>query len=130
MNIAPAVFDLLRNDSTIAGIVQGRIYPDQVPQNVPYPAIVHYKEDVERTAIKNAPTINYKVRYKVEVYSEKYGDGEVLAQAIEDVLADYSGTVKGINIQRCYYVNKTDDAYIEDLGAHTVQVSFLFRVVV
>lgn len=129
MNIAPAVFDLLRNDATIQGIVGDRIYPDQIPQNVPYPALVHYKQSVERTAFKDSPTVNYKVRYQVDVYAAKFSEAETLAQAVETKLHGYSGTVKGINIQNCYYQDKSDDSFVEELQAHAVQVSFLFRIV-
>lgn len=129
MNIAPAVYDLLRNDATVSGIVGTRIYPDQVPQNAPYPALVHYKTDVEQAAFKSGPTTNYKIRWQVDVYSEKYGQSADLAAAIKNVLDLYSGTVQSINIQKCYFQSQSDDTFIEELEAYATQISFLFRVV-
>lgn len=130
MNIAPAVYDLLSNDVTISGIVSSRIYPDQVPQNAPYPALVHYKTDVEQNAIKSGPTENYKIRWQVDIYSGQYGESADLAAAIKAKLDKYSGTVQGISIQSCYFQSQSDDTFIEELEAYATQLSFLFRVVV
>ena len=131
MNIAPAVYDLLKNDATISGIVSTRIYPDQIPQNVPYPALVHYKTDVEQNAVKSGgPTKNYKVRWQVDIYTAEYGQSATLAEAIKNLLDEYSGTVQGINIQACYFQGQNDDTFIEQLEAYATQISFLFRVVV
>ena len=129
MNIAPAVFEILKNDATITGIVGTRIYPDQVPQGVPYPALVHYKTEVEQTVIKSAPTKNYKIRWQIDIYSEKYGQSATLAAAIKGLLDEYSGTVKSINIQACYFQSQSDDTFIEQLEAYATQMSFLFRIV-
>lgn len=129
MNIAPAVFEILKNDATITDIVGTRIYPDQVPQGAPYPALVHYKTEVEQTVIKSAPTKNYKIRWQIDIYSEKYGQSATLAAAIKDLLDEYSGTVKNINIQACYFQSQSDDTFIEQLEAYATQMSFLFRIV-
>lgn len=129
MNIAPALYELLRKDNTIKGVVKGRIYPDQIPQNVPYPALVHYKTNVGQTVVKSGPTENYKITWQVDIYSEKYGESATLAQAIKNLLDKYSGTVKGINIQGCYFQSQNDDKYIEQLQAYATQMQFLIRVV-
>lgn len=129
MNVAPAIFEILRNDETISGIVKSRIYPDQVPQNVPYPALVHYKTDVEKSTVKSADTENYKVRWQIDVYTAKYGEAATLSQAIIDLLDEYRGTVKNINIQGVYFQSQSDDTFIQELEAFATQMSFLFRIV-
>jgi len=130
MNIAPAVFELLRNDTSITDVVSERIYPDQIPQNVPYPALVHYKTDVEISTVKGAPTTNYKIRWQIDIYSEKYGESADLAENIKSLLNEYRGTVASTNIQGCYFQSQSDDTFIEQLESYATQMSFLFRVVV
>lgn len=130
MNIAPAVYDLLRNDATVASFVGTRIYPDQIPQEASYPAIVHYKTEVDKLAVKSAPTTNYTITLQIDVYCDTFGEGEDIADAIKEVLDEYSGTTQSINIQSCYFNSQADENFIEQQETYVTTQSYLFRVVV
>ena len=129
MNIAPAVYDLLKNDATVAGYVATRIYPDQIPQEAVYPAIVHYKTEVSELAVISAPTTNYRITLQIDVYCDTYGEGEAIASAIKAVLHDYSGTVQSIAISKCYFNSQSDENFISELKTFVTTQSYLFKVV-
>lgn len=130
MNIAPAVYDLLRNDATVAGYVGTRIYPDQIPQEAAYPAIVHFKTEVETLAVKSAPTTNHRISLQIEVFCDTFGEGENIADAIRSVLDGYSGISAGINIVSCYFNSQNDENFIPDQKTYVTTASYLFRVVI
>lgn len=129
MNIAPAVYNLLSNDATVSGLVGSKIYPDQIPQQVAYPAIVHYKTDVNKVAVKTAPTINYRITLQIDIYCDTYGAGETIADAVKAVLDEYSGTVESINIQKAVLNNQADENFIEEQKTYVTTQNYLFRVV-
>lgn len=129
MNIAPAIFELLRTDTTVKGLVADRIYPDQIPQDVVYPAIVHFKTEADELTHKGGTRTTHKIELQIEIYCEKYGETEDIAAAVKAALENYNGTVKGIDIQSCYFNSQSNENFLTEMEAHVIAQSYLFRVI-
>lgn len=130
MNVAPAIFELLRVDSTVKSYVKERIYPDLIPQNTVYPAIVHFETNNDSPIHKDAGGVqNYNVTVQFDIYSAKFGDTKDIGTAIRNRLDNYKGTVKSIKINGIYFRSQTGETFVEDNEAYVTTQQYLFKVV-
>ena len=126
MNIAPAIYQILRNTAAITTIVADRIYPDILPQEEPYPALVHYTEAKDRLAYTGGTVDTYKINLQIDIYFEVYANGKSLAESIRGALDKYTGTIGGVNIRSCYFTSETNNNFIEETKTYLITQSFLF----
>ena len=131
MNVAPVIFELLRTDTTIKGYVGERIYPDSIPQNIVYPAIVHFETDNDSPIHKDddSGVTNHSITVQFDIYAAKFGDTKAIATAIRDRLHYYSGTVKNIVVRGIFYRSQTGETFVEQNEAYVTTQSYLFKTV-
>jgi len=126
MNIAPAIYQILRNTAAITTIVADRIYPDILPQEEGYPALVHYTESKDSLAYTGGTVDTYKINVQIDIYFEVYANGKSLADSIRAALDKYTGTIGGVNIKSCYFSSETNNNFIEETKTYLITQSFLF----
>lgn len=126
MNIAPAVYNILRNVTAITDIVADRIYPDVLPEQQAYPALVHYVEGMEKVAYTGGTVDTYKITLQIDIYFDVYANGKSLAESIKDTLHNYSGAPGGVNVKACYFQNEANNNFIEETKTYIITQTYLF----
>lgn len=102
-----AIYNILSNDATLNGLVDGRIYPLIVPQGKPYPAITMQIISNVGDYCKNGLTQdNY--RLQVNVFARNDVDMYGIADVVKDTLNGISGTYAGIEIRNIRKLNEGD----------------------
>lgn len=129
MNVSPAVYNILRGVTAITDLVSDRIYPDTLPQKQPYPAIVHYVENVDKTTYTGGATTNYKITVNLDIFFQVYANGKTLAEEVKNAIEGYRGTVGGVQVQLAFFQSQTDANYVQETETHVITQSYLFRVV-
>ena len=85
--IEQRVYDLLKNDATVASLVGTRIYPVVIPEQTTYPCISFQTiSDRGITTLNNdLPTLNFK-RIQINIWSATYGNCKVLEERIKTIV--------------------------------------------
>ena len=84
--IEERVYNLLKNDSSVANLVGTRIYPVVIPEKTTYPCISFQTiSDRGITTLGNdLPTLNFK-RIQINIHSKTYGNCKVLEERIKTI---------------------------------------------
>lgn len=85
--IEERVYNLLKNDASIASLVGTRIFPVIIPEQTTYPCISFQTiSDRGITTLNNdLPTLNFK-RIQINIWSETYGNCKVLEERIKTIV--------------------------------------------
>jgi hypothetical protein len=96
--IEQRVYDLLKNDSSVAGLVGTRIYPVVIPEQTTYPCISFQTiSDRGITTLNNdLPTLNFK-RIQINIWSETYGNCKILEERIKTIVYTQNSNADTIN---------------------------------
>jgi hypothetical protein len=93
MTLGQAVRDVLLANSTVSGLVDTRIYPQELPLQCTLPALVYsFPSDPFKTVMRSA-------RCQISCYAVSYTARETLKQAVEDALKFKYGLFDGITIE-------------------------------
>jgi len=84
--IGKVIHSLLKDDTTVSGLVGIKIHPLIVPQNAAFPAITYEIISTEYLEVKGLQKVADKVNIQVNIFSKVYGAS--IAQAVKAVL-DY-----------------------------------------
>lgn len=128
MNIAPIIYDLLRVNTDLRTYVNGKIYPNNIPQNTTYPAITHSIDTVSPVRTKDGYAgIDEIIAVVTHIFSD-FATGKSMADLVRDILDDKSGVLSGFNVMQIVFIDQTDIEYLEDIEAHTITQRFEFKV--
>lgn len=130
MNIAPVIFELLKDDDTVAGLVKDRIYPDVAPQNTIYPLIVHVEQNNEPLVHKDAPggAQNYNISVQLDIYATKFSVAKEIATAVREALDYYTGTIGTIRVNRCHFAEQASEQAVEENESYVISQGYTFKV--
>jgi len=121
MSVENAIYYLLANDATVAGLVATRIYPIALDQGVALPAIVY----TEITGIPDyscdGPTGQEASRYQITSWAETIPEAREIAEAVKDLFSGYVGTAASVTIQIAHVLNKYDVPAIDRESDETTQ---------
>ena len=99
MPLGSALRSLLINDADVAGIVVGRVYPQQAPQNSDLPCIVYMGVGDDTLYSADGETGMITVLVQFDSYAETYDAAITLDEKVRLVLSGYVGTVTGVVIR-------------------------------
>lgn len=117
-----AIYSLLSNDVTVTGLVSTRIYPNQLPNQATYPAIIYSQVSEEFDSSKDGPIPTGIFTYQFDIYASTYPAAQNIANAIKSTLDWYTGTVAGKNVSRIKKGDESDDVWEDDKELiHVVQ---------
>ena len=113
-NIEAAFYSLLYADVAIAGIVEGRISPMMLCQTDPVPAITYQQLTGSRnhTLLDTGNMVD--AMFQVNCYTQDYGTGRTLADAVRACLDSYAGTIGGVVIQKIMMESEGDIISMDD----------------
>ena len=81
------------SDATVAALVNSRMYPVKLPQNVTYPALSYNQVSGVRIYDLCGPTGRAKPRISINSWGESYADARALADAVRRAIQGFRGTL-------------------------------------
>ena len=117
-----AIFSLLTNDSTVTGLVGTRIYPNTLPNQSTYPAVIYSQVTEEFDPSKDGPVPTGVFQYQLDIYADTYPTAQNISNAVKSVLDWYTGSVGGQTISRIRKGDESDDIWEDEKELfHVVQ---------
>ena len=106
--IEKAIFDILRLDATVSGLVSSRIYPQVIPQNTSLPAIVFSQISGPRQHTITDTDNMVPSRWQFTVVAETYAELRGISDAVRGVLDNYTGVCGTVTIQCAHFMDEVD----------------------
>ena len=91
MAIEQSIRKILADDSTVAGLVSSRIYPQVIPQGASMPAITYQQVSCNREFNHDGPADFADFRFQINCWSNTYTQSRSLADAVRAALNGASG---------------------------------------
>ena len=113
MSMESAIFQRLVTDTTLKGLVDGRIYPVVAPQGTDPPYVTYQR-------VSGAPEHHHggnagvsRARLQVDVWAATYADAKATGDAARNRIDSFQGTIEDVdgnstNIRSCLTVNEQD----------------------
>lgn len=102
-----ALFTLLTEDPSVAGIVGAAVYPPPAAQNPTYPLVTYQQISGPRSYTHDGPDGMARARYQIDAWAKTSTEARELAEAVRVALSGYRGTVPGTDV-------KIDSAFLEN----------------
>lgn len=122
----------LKADSTINSAVNGRVFPNIVPQGSPFPAISYNQvSGVRLRNIPNGPTGRAMPRITINSWAERYSAAKDLADAVRIRLDGFRGIMGSTDVGRVTLDNEFDD-FAEEAGTkgvHRILQDYIFSYI-
>ena len=106
--IEKTIFDILRINGTVSGLVSSRIYPNVIPQNTALPAIVYYQISGARQHTLASTDNMVPSRWQFTCVASTYAELRGLSDAVRGALDNYVGVVGTVTIQCAHFVDEID----------------------
>lgn len=108
-----ALYHAIKNDATIWSAVRGNLYPNILPQNASYPAIVWGQLSDDTIPSKDGPIQN-GYRFQVDVFATNYEGAQSIALPLKQKLLWYELEVPDLGYCRIAYQDQGDATYEDD----------------
>lgn len=127
MRAEKVTYTLLSNDSGVAALIAGRIYPGRLPQNTTMPALsyelVSSVDVLPITAV--AGGVLLRSRVQVTGFAKNYSDLKTLLEAARKALLFQSGVIAGVRVIGITRELIGPDLREDDLGLYLQSVDYL-----
>lgn len=121
------VYKHLRDDSAVAAIISGEIYPNKLPQEVSLPAIRY--ATITSTPISHhtvGGTGLYETLMQIDCFSEGkdggYSQVKNLSRAVVEALHGFSGTMGSQSVSSSLVEDAGSDVYEDESTDHRVMI--------
>lgn len=114
---------LIIGDATVFGIIGTRVYPNMLPQNPTYPAIVYERAGSSAVRRLGGGANRIRPRIRFHCWAETYGAAKNTAEALRDLLDGYRGAAGAFQIDDSTFETDIDD-YDDDAKVHRVIIDF------
>lgn len=104
---------ILVNTTAVTDLVGTSIFPERVPQEQGYPAVVLNTSSTRPGISKQRQTSLFGVALQVLIYTQTYAQAEAIANAIRVALDNYTGTSNGEVFQRIVFEDEGVESQIE-----------------
>jgi len=127
MNIGDAIYTILTTDLTIAGIITDKVFPLDAPDGRALPYITYtIISDIPNKNKDRTKTIE-TMRVQVDVFAQTYDGVTTLADAVNDALSYYSGTVSDVEIDVIVFQDE-NDLHDSDGKVYRKEQDYLIRI--
>lgn len=110
----------------ITSLIGSRVYPLQIPQEPPYPAVAYFTQTQDAAVSKQASNIDL-VTVQFHIVAPKLDECEPVEAAFREAFDFATGTTSGITIQEARWV-ESRDMINERLEMPVIQVTYRFRM--
>lgn len=128
MDLGKAIRSILVSATAVNDEVTGRIFPDKVPQETPFPLIAYTLVSTEPTLIKAQVSPNDVISVQVDIYSKSYETTQTLDGAVRTALDQFKGTQNGVVIENIVFRNTGAGRYDEVLDVYWVSQDYDIRI--
>jgi hypothetical protein len=95
MSIEPGLLALLNSDSTLSGLLSGRIFPVILPETPTYPSLTYRTISAVPTYDLSGSVIGEKTRIEFTAWSAAFADCKAVHDAIRGILDCFNGPTTG-----------------------------------
>lgn len=117
MAVEKAVRDILISSTGVSSIVSERVYNGFAPQEVDLPFIIFQRERTERVRTLDGPDGLVEADFEVNCVSLTSSQLQMLADEVRLAMDNYTGSTKGVAIQRMMLDNETETVEVETSGS-------------
>jgi len=105
--------------------VEGRIYPQKLPQDPDFPAITYNLISTNRSYSHSGDTNTPVKLIQIDCWADRYGPAKQVAAKVVAKLSGYLGLVSETEVGQLHLSNEMDD-YNEDTGWYKIPLDFNF----
>jgi len=102
------IYNLLSTNSTIAGLVGTRIFPQRRLQETELPAITYNAVSNNPTNTKDGVSLLDTERWSINIFSKKYLNAADIAKEVRTELDRNSGTIQGVVVDSISFAGRAD----------------------
>jgi hypothetical protein len=102
------IYNLLSTNSTIAGFVGTRIFPQRRLQETELPAITYNAVSNNPTNTKDGVSLLDTERWSINIFSKKYLNAADIAKEVRTELDRNSGTIQGVVVDSISFAGRAD----------------------
>jgi hypothetical protein len=116
------------SEPLIKSLVNDRIYPNNVPQDVELPFISYSIVSQEPSITKDVISPLDVIRISLDIYSTNYDTSNQIAAAVRVALDGYKGTINSQVVQRITFDGQSDGEYESELGVYWQNQDYNIRL--
>jgi hypothetical protein len=116
------------SEPLIKSLVNDRIYPNNVPQDVELPFISYSIVSQEPSITKDVISPLDVIRISLDIYSTNYDTSNQIAAAVRVALDGYKGTINSQVVQRITFDGQSDGEYESELGVYWQNQDYNMRL--
>jgi len=128
--IGGAIYSILENNLFVASVLNIdsnlQVYPIKAEQRRALPYVTYQVISDEPENTRDFPAEVRYIRVQLNIHHSIYDRADNLAGYIYDALNDYSGTIKGVNIDHAYMESQLDDP--GDADHYIISADYIFRI--
>lgn len=128
-DVGKAVYYILANDATVAGIVGTKIFPVRAVQLTSVPYVTYSIISTNPADTKQRPSYVDTVRLQIDCYETTYAKAETLHHAVRTALDAYTigATVATVKLDGIKYETE-NDTIDEDVDLYRKSADYMIRV--
>lgn len=124
MAVEAAFRTFVLSDSAVATLVDNRMFPVPMPEQVALPAISFFLVSGQRPKVLSGSSGKAISRVQVDCWAETYAGAKDLAAAVESKIDGAQGAWSGVNVGECEVVN-VQDIYEDESNLHRVTLDVM-----
>jgi len=126
--IEQAIYTRITTFAGLSSLIGTRIYPNQFPKGVSYPAIRYFTVDDPSVAQTHdgGPEGLASPRYQFDIYDTTPNGAKLVRDQLKFCLEGYSGTVAGVIIQGVLKANGRSFPFEDEVGLFRESLDFFF----
>ena len=129
MEFNKALYNYLTSYSGLSSLVSNRIYPDELPQEPTYPAIVYTLTDEDEVETFQTPESNLiSPTYEFECHASTRAGAEAVAKQLRLAFKNYSGVMGGdggITVEAVRKLGRDSDTAYDSSGKVIARISVM-----
>lgn len=100
-----AIYERLSGDTALAALVSNRIYPDQVPQDVVWPAIIYHQVSETASYSHDGDANLDQARFQFDCYGSTSASAKAVKNALRSLLSGKRFSASNVRITSCQLDN-------------------------
>lgn len=114
--IDEAVEEMLTGNAALAALISDRVYPDNIPQGVVWPAIIYHQISETASYSHDGDSNLDTTRFQFDCYDDTKAGAKAVARALRSLLSGKKFTASNVRVQSCRLDNSLG-GYDMNLGA-------------
>jgi hypothetical protein len=102
MTIEADLYSLLTTSTSLAALSSNRVYQDQLPQNVTYPAISYFLVSAPRIPLMGNDAVNIPARFQIDCWAATPTAANTLTNTVIGAIERYGSTSGSVVIETIF----------------------------